>query len=104
MAGGLDVSRKRVQATKDIGQMAAAAVAERLPGARHQQLELVARVAVKLREHLVETDRRKRLRRAERGAAVQRRTTLRRSGVQLGDHVVEPGLRSQEDRRVRVDS
>ena len=104
MAGLLDVSRQRVEAAEDVGQMLAAAVAERLAGARDQQLELVAGVAVELREHLVEADRRKRLRRAERRAGVQRRTALGRSRVELGDHVVEPRLRSQQDRRIGVDA
>ena len=65
--------------------------------------QVVAGVAVERREHLVEVDVGQRL--ADRDvAAVLQAARAGRARLELGDHVLEAGLRAQQHRRVLVDA
>ena len=102
LAGDLaGVTRRRLEAADRVRERAPVA-AERLPAVGQQQLQVRARVAVERREDLVQVDVRQRLPDRDPLPVLQL-TGLRRAGRELGDHVLQAGLRAQEHARVLVD-
>ena len=73
-----------------------------LRGVAEQQPQVVARVDVERGEDLVEVDVRERLRDGD-PLPLGQLAGLRSAGRELGHHVLEAGLRAQQDRRVAVD-
>ena len=95
------VARGRLDPADRLGERAAVALQRGRPVAE-QQRQVVARVGVQRRQHLVEVDVGQRLRDRDPLALRQLpgRLGARR---QLGHHVLQAGLRAQEDGRVAID-
>ena len=95
------VAGGRLEAPDGLRQRAAVAP-QPLGAVAEQQLQVVARVGVERGEDLVEVHVRQRLRRRD-PLALGQLPGLRGARRQLRRHVLEPGLRPQQDRGVAVD-
>ena len=96
------VARGRLEAADRLRELAAVVRRARSTPSPSSSAQVVARVGVERGEDLVEVDVGQRLRDRD-PLALGQLAGLLGAGVQLGDHVLQAGLRAQQDRRVAVD-